>query len=170
MNPNLFIPAAFGQKLHSPAVPANQFGPSQIRMNEVVTKGSLITFNYLYYKNDPYPLLLVSDVNYKGFYCRGINIHYLTFPDIKKLLQGNANNLNFSYQTNLKGNIVLTDCFRQYKIKGIRMMKKLDVSFLLNVLASVRSISVNEIEAIRKSVKEQIRQLTNPVAQATIEN
>lgn len=164
INSNLFTPAAFGSKLHSPSVPANQFGPSNYRINQLITKGSLITFNYLYYKNDPYPLLLVSDVNYKGVYCRGVNIHYLTFPDIKSLLQGNANNLNFSYQANLK-NTLFKDMFRQFKLKGIRLLKKIDVSFLLNVLASVRTISPNEVEAIRSAIKLQIQQFKNELAQ-----
>lgn len=168
MNPNLFIPATFGNKLHSPAIPANQFGPYQQQITQIITKGSLVSFNYQNYKNDPYPLILVSDVNYANAFIRGVNLHYLVFPDIRRLLQPNANNLNFSYQANIKGNETFTSSFRQYKRRGIRMLKKLDTTFLLNILASVRSLNPAEVQSIRNSIREQIRQLTNPVAEQTI--
>ena len=45
MNPNLFTPAAFGQNLHSPTIPANQFGPSQIRINENITKQMFVALS-----------------------------------------------------------------------------------------------------------------------------
>ena len=99
---------------------------------------------------------------------RGVNLHYLTFNDIKKLLQPNCNNTGFSYNTLKQGEYIgLIKAFRQYKRNGIRQIKVLDCAFLLNVLASVRAISPSEVEAIRQSVREQISRMTNPAASAT---
>lgn len=171
MNENLFAPAQFGQTPYSPRVSANQYGPIPAKLTAAITKGSLVTFSYNFFKpgHDPYPLVLITDASYPaigpkaGMYMRGVNLHYLTFPDIKGLLQPNCNNINFSY-SNIKGNEYIVSAFRQYKRRGIRQIRKLDCAFLLNVLASVRSLNPSEVEAIRNSVREQIRQLTNPVA------
>ena len=145
-------------------------------MNQTVQKGSLITFNYTFHKpyHDPYPLLLVTDKEFivkskNRVDVRGVNLHYLSFNDIRVLLQSNCNNTNFSYSSlKQSGYIsVINSAFRQYKRNGIRQVKILDCAFLLNVLASVRAISPSEVDAIRKSIREQISRLTNPAATAT---
>lgn len=144
-----------------------------VRQSQAVQKGTLVTFRYEFSKpyHDPYPLVLVTDVAFPvagRLDLRGVNLHYLTFPDIKSLLQPNCNNANFSYATLKQGPyIALTKAFRQYKRSGIRQVKVLDCALLLNVLASVRAISPSEVEAIRRSVREQITRLTNPAAAAT---
>ncbi len=180
MVPNLFTPAqlsssTFGQSVYGRTLPANQYGPSLIKMNQIVQKGTLITFNYTFHKpnHDPYPLVLVTDRDFlvrskNRIDLRGVNLHYLGFNEIRNLLQSNCNNVNFSYDSlKQKQYIPLINAFRQYKKNGMRQIKVLDCAFLLNVLASVRSISPSEVEAIRKSVREQITRLTNPAAQAT---
>lgn len=143
--------------------------------NPTVVRGSLITFNYLFHKpgHDPWPLVLVTDVNYKGAYVRGINLHYLTFPVIKKLLfpgpgQSVCENPIVTYQY-IKGNEYIKSAFRQYKRNGIQSLKKMDCQFIVNALSISRSFDPNEIEAIRKSVREQIRRLTNPQAASSDE-
>jgi hypothetical protein len=168
MNENLFTPAQFGQTPYGPRLPANQYGPIYNRMTQTITKGSLVSFNYTFHKpgHDPYPLVLITDIWQN--YIRGVNLHYLTFPDIKRLLQPNCNNLGFSY-SNIKGDEYIVSAFRQYKRRGIRQIRKLDCAFLLNVLASVRSLNPSEVDAIRRSVREQIQRLTNPAAAATPE-
>jgi len=180
MIPNLFTPAqldasSFGQSVYGRTLPANQFGPSLVKMNQSVNKGTLITFSYTFHKpnHDPYPLVLVTDRDYlvkskNRIDLRGVNLHYLSFNEIRVLLQGNCNNVNFAYDSlKQKQYIGWINAFRQYKKNGMRQIKVLDCAFLLNVLASVRSISPSEVEAIRKSVREQINRLTNPAAQAT---
>lgn len=144
-------------------------------VNPTVTRGSLITFNYAFHKpgHDPWPLVLVTDVNYKGFYLRGIQLHYLTFPIIKKLLfpgpgQSVCENPIVTYQY-IKGNEYIKSAFRQYKRNGIQSLKKMDCQFIVNALSLSRSFDPNEIEAIRKSVREQIRRLTNPQAATSVE-
>jgi hypothetical protein len=65
-------------------------------------RGSLIAFNYPISHaqrpnviHDPYPLLIVTDIWPQ--YVRGVNLHYLTFPYIKRVLTSNCNNRTFSY-------------------------------------------------------------------------
>lgn len=140
----------------------NQYGPSFRQIG----KGSLVSFNYMFFKNDPYPLVLLTDVWQN--YLRGINLHYLTFPYVKNLLQPNCDNIGFSY-INIKADNYIVNAFRQYKRIGIRQIKRLDCAFLLNVLAMVRSLDPNEIEAIRRVVREQIQKLVNPTAEELAE-
>lgn len=153
-----------GQQMPAQRLGANQYGPSV----KQIAKGSLVTFNYLYHKpgHDPAPLVIITDIWQN--YIRGINLHYLTFPIIKNILQSYCDNVGFSY-SNIRGDEYIVSAFRQYKRLGIRQIKKLDCAFLLNVLASVRTFDPNEVEAIRKSVRQQIRQLTFPWANPTQE-
>src|ERR1039458_5812057 len=103
--PGLSIPAALQQKLQQANVagrpfrsnPANQFGPSV----KTVGKGSLVYFNYVFWIHDPYPLVLIADIY--GQYIRGLNLHYLTFPYIKHVLQPGCDNKQFSYK-NIRNN------------------------------------------------------------------
>lgn len=178
---NLFTPininaSAYGSSAYGKSIMANKYGPNFIQMTQTIQKGTLVTFNYTFHKpnHDPYPLLLVTDIafpvkNKNRLDVRGVNLHYLSFNDIRKLLQANCNNVNFSYDTLKQGGYinVVNAAFRQYKRSGIRQIKILDCAFLLNVLASVRAISPSEVEAIRKSVREQISRITNPAAKAT---
>jgi hypothetical protein len=127
-----------------------------------VKKGTLVSFNYIFHKagHDPFPNVIVTDVN--PLYIRGLNIHYLTFPYIRKLLQANCSNTAFGYGT-IKGDKFLVSSFRQYKRNGIRRLKVLDCDFILNLLGTVRAISPNEVEAIRQTVNEQLSKMTNQI-------
>jgi len=140
-------------------LPANQFGPSF----QTINKGSLVTFSYLYFKpgHDPTPLVIITDV--WRDYIRGVNLHYLTFPYILRLLQPNCDNPRFSYY-NIKGDAYIVGAFRQYKRLGIRQIKKLDCAFLLKVLQTVRTL-----DTIRRAVRDQINRTVNPPAQSTEE-
>jgi hypothetical protein len=137
------------------------FQPNNI--SGIISKGSLINFNYGFHKpgHDPRPLVIVTDVWPNMI--RGLNLHYLTFPYIKNLLQKNCNNKSFSYMT-IKGDTFLKSSFRQYKKAGVMNVRQLDCAFLLNVLGSVRSLSPTEIEGIRTMVREQMAQQMNPKA------
>lgn len=141
-------------------LPNNLVAPSPV--NPVVGRGSLVTFNYLFYKHDPQPLVLITDPDYRDS-IRGVNLHNLTFPVIKKLLSP-APGPNFTYQY-IKGNEFVKSAFRQYKKNGIQYLKKMDIQFIVNAMAINRySFDPNEIEAVRKSVREQIRRIINPQA------
>lgn len=130
--------------------------------NGYLGKGDLISFNYIFHKagHDPYPNVIITDVS--SFYIRGLNIHYLTFPYIKNLLQANCNNASFSYKV-IKNSSYLVSAFRQYKKIGMRSIKKLDCDFLLNLMGTIRAVTPNEVEAIRKSINEQLNKISDQI-------
>lgn len=130
--------------------------------NNVVKKGDLVSFNYVNWKHDPYPLVIVTDLT-PGNRLRGVNLHYLTFNYIRKLLSVGCGNMAFSY-ANVKSDEYIHQAFRVYKWQGIRQIRKFDCSFLLNLMATMRSLDPYQVEAIRKSVQEQIQQQLNPTA------
>lgn len=126
-------------------------------------KGSLISFNYTFWRNDAYPLVIVSDDNRMNGKLCGINLHYLTFPYIKQLLAMSANNPSFSYKS-ISGDDYVKKAYRSYKWTGVRQIKALDRRFLLQVISMVRSYDPAEVQIIRRQVQEQIRQQINPKA------
>jgi len=128
-----------------------------------VKKGSLVSFNYMFHKagHDPNPNVMVTAAD--SFYVWGINVHYLTFPYIRNLLQKNCNNIMFGYP-NIKSDKFVTSAFRQYKKNGIRSLKKLDCDFVLNLLGSARALTPGEVEAIRNTINDQMNQAINQVS------
>ena len=91
--------------------------------HKTIGKGALTTFNYVFWKHDPYPLVLCSSVYHDGKVA-GINLHYMTFKYIRYLIQQYCGK-QFSYQL-IKGNNYIYNAFRTYKRNGIRMAKILD--------------------------------------------
>lgn len=127
---------------------------------QTVKKGSLVRFNYIFHKpgHDANPDVIITDVS--PIYIRGLNIHYLTFPYIRRLIRANCNNPSFSYKL-IKGDKYLVSAFRQYKVSGIRMLKNMDCDFILNLLAGIRAVTPMEIGAIRKTIDEQLSKPVN---------
>lgn len=126
-----------------------------------ITRGSLISFAYPRSMamsqnaiHDPYPMVILTDV--WPNHIRGVNLHYLTFPYIKKLLQNYGGNPGFSYSF-IKPDAYMANAFRMYVRGGVRNPKRLDTEWLLTVLGSVRSFSPGEIEKIRQSIQQQIQ-------------
>lgn len=152
--------------------------------NSGLNRGDLISFNYILHSpgHDAYPLVLVTDPNFSQSkygsrtsfaqqYVRGINLHYLTFPVIKKLIfpndkQSVCENTNLTYQS-IKDDGYISTAFRQYKKSGMSLVKKLDCKFIVNAMSFSRSFDPNEIEAVRNSVRDQINRLVNPPARST---
>ena len=141
---------------------ANQYGPSVGK----IARGSLVAFNYPNswaivpnIIHDPYPLVIISDI--WPSYIRGVNLHYLTFPYIKNLLQGNSGNTSFSYY-NIKGDNYLKNAFRMYVRVGMRRVKVIDSSFLLTVLGTMRSFAPGEIDNMKRYIQEQLSRQMNP--------
>jgi hypothetical protein len=130
-------------------------------VGNTVSKGSLVSFNYAFWKNDAYPLVVVSERDAGKLW--GVNIHYLTFPYIRRLLETSAGNPAFSYKS-ISGDEYLSRSYRSYKLSGIRQMKVLDYKFLLNVMTMVRTFDPAEVQIIRRQVQEQMRQQINPKA------
>lgn len=138
-------------------VPANQHNIS----TKPITKGSLISFHYPKsfamvpnQIHDPYPMIIVTDIWKK--YIRGVNLHYLTFPFVKNILQNFGGNASFGY-SNIRPTKYIADAFRMYVRIGVLRPKRLDTDFLLKVLGDVRSFSPDELEKIRDNIRRQIQ-------------
>lgn len=149
--------------------PVGKGGPKSnpFKIDFPFKKGNLISFNYAFWKHDPYPLLIInpppkqpSVIQGKG-HLWGINLHYLGFKDIQELLK-NIKSPNFSYLSYVKNNTQLRKAYRSYKWVGIRQVKTLNIEFFLNVAGLVRSQDPAEVEIIRKNVQEQIQKQINP--------
>jgi hypothetical protein len=130
--------------------------------HKTIQRGSLATFQYLHWKHDPYPLVLVSGI-YSDGRVAGVNLHYMTFRYIKYLINQYCGK-QFSYPL-IKNNNYIYNSFRSYKRDGLRGAKLLDCNFLMTVLGTVRSFKPNEIEAIRQEVQRQLRAKMNPTVE-----
>lgn len=129
------------------------------------TNGSLVTFQYKFFKTDPYPLVILSRVE-PGKIVKGVNLHYLTFNSIKSILQAHAGNSMFSWQHHVKLDTYLADAFRCYKWSGIALQtfRVLDAQLIIKVANMVRSIDPNEVRAMKQSIREQMQQQINVTA------
>jgi hypothetical protein len=128
-----------------------------------VGRGSLISFSYPMSMSreqniihDPTPMVIISDV--KPTYIRGVNLHYLTVPYVKTFLIRNSRNPNFNYATSIKPDKYLADSFRMYYFGGMKQKRKLDMTFLMQILTAVRNFSPTELQRIRNELKQQIQQ------------
>jgi hypothetical protein len=138
-------------------VRSNQYGPSL----KTVSRGALVTFQYSFAKHDVYPLVILTNVS--NNYISGLNLHYLTFNDIKFILQGsgiNACRPDFNYQ-NVKSYKYIISAYRTYKRGGLKSLKILDCNLILNAMGSARALDPQESEAIRDNIKSQISNLVN---------
>jgi len=137
---------------------ANQYGPSVKK----IARGSLIAFNYpiSYAKrtpniiHDPYPMVIVTDI--WPTFVRGVNLHYLTFPFIKRLLQAHCDNTGFSYSS-IKSDKYVAGSFRMYNRMGMRRVKRMDCDWLLQVMGAVRSFSESELQKLQDQIRAQIQ-------------
>ena len=139
-------------------LPTNQYG----LVGNVTMKGDVITFNYpvsyafpMNQIHDPYPLLIVTDIWPRMI--RGVNLHYLTFPYIKYILNSNSGNKNFSY-FNIKSDKYISNAFRVYYKQGIRKPKKMDSNWLLEMMAGVRRWQPNDMEKVKEDIRKQMLQ------------
>lgn len=140
--------------------PAPPAGPTGRPL--VVKTGSLVSFGYTFWRNDPYPLIIVIDNRLGGNTISGINLHYLTFRDIKEVVS-RAGKMGFSYRS-VSDSRPFRDAYRSYKRVGVRQMRALEPSYLLGVMGAVRSYDPAEVQIIRRQVQEQLRQQVNPKA------
>ena len=142
--------------------PLQRLAANQHGVGGAITKGSLISFHYpRSYAiipnviHDPYPMVIITDI--WPNYIRGLNLHYLTFPYVKKILQMWGGNPSFSY-SHIRPDKYMANAFRMYVRLGVRQPKRLDSEWLKTILQSVRSFAPGEIEKIRASIQQQIQQ------------
>lgn len=128
------------------------------QMPQPVTQGGLIVFHYMMWKNDPTPVVIVSSV-VPGVMIKGVNLHYLSFPYVKRVLGIGGGNPSFSYY-NIKADRYLSGAFRSYSWSGIDFssMRVLDTKFLLQTMRMVNSFDPLQIRAIRQQIESQLNQ------------
>jgi hypothetical protein len=144
----------------------NQYGPQGLvdtRTQEgfgKVNRGSLISFHYPVswavipnVIHDPYPMLIITDIWPQ--YIRGLNLHYLTFPYIKNILEIYGGR-NITWDT-IKPDNYMAQAFRMYVRQGIRKPRLLDLPWLQAVLQEAKSFNPGEVEKIRMSIQQQIQ-------------
>lgn len=129
-----------------------------------LTSGTLVTFQYKFFKTDPYPLVIISR-SANGSFIKGVNLHYLTFNYIKNILQAYAGNTSFSW-SQIKLNSYLSDAFRHYKWDGVQWQtfRALDAQLIVKVANMVRSVDPGEIRAIKNTIQQQVNQQMNVTA------
>lgn len=158
--------------LVNPTLNANSlFLPWHTAPGQLVSRGSLISFGYPSSQSrdrcaihDPSPMVIITDVNTRAGYIRGVNLHYLTVPDVKGFLLQNARNPNFTYTNIVKPNAAWADSFRMYYFRGMINKRRLDTDFLLQLLNAVRSFSPSELERVRNELRQQIQRRTQAKA------
>ena len=133
--------------------------------NKTIKPGSLIAFQYSFYKHDPLPLVLVGKLNdwNKLGMIAGLNFHYLTYRYMKYLVETYCGK-NFNYHL-IKGNKYIVNAYRSYKKEGRKNVKVMDCDFLNSVLKTARSFKPSEVEAIRQEVQRQLREKMHPTAE-----
>lgn len=149
------MPPGLPQPGAVPQVQAPQPAP------QPVTKGSLVIFHYMLWKNDPTPVVIVS--NYEpGTVLKGINLHYLSFPYVKRVLGLGGGNPSFSYY-NIKADRYISGAFRSYNWRGIDFsgMRVIDAKFLLRMMNLSSSFDPLQLRAMRQQVEQQLAQQVN---------
>lgn len=127
-----------------------------------IQTGSLISFNYAFWKNDPYPLVIVIENDSRKDKIAGINLHRLLPNDIKELMN-KFNQAGYAYGT-VSDQRKFRQAYRTYKKTGIRQQRLFDVQFLLRVISMVKTTDPAEVQIIRRQVQEQLKQQINPKA------
>lgn len=127
-----------------------------------VVKGSLISFEYMFWRHDSKPLVVVSEAFADGKLW-GINAHYLTFPYMRRLLAISSKNPSFSYSS-ISRDSYMRKAFRSYKWTGVANLMLLDQKPLTNIIGMARSFDPAEVQIIRRQVQEQMNRQINPKA------
>jgi hypothetical protein len=124
-----------------------------INSNNVVA-GEVISFNYSFFKHDPYPVIISTGLTNDGR-IGGLNLHYLTFPVFRALLNRWGGNRSFNY-TVIKNQFYIKKAFRTYKIYGIINAKKINWRAVIQSLSIIRNYSQQEMLRIRNAVNQQV--------------
>lgn len=137
------------------------FNQQNASTNTFIKKGSLISFNYAFWRHDAYPLVVVTDYM-PGKGIRGVNLHYLTYPVVRNILNTSTFG-TFSF-SNIKGNAYIVSAFRSYKWVGVQNVKQFDINFVKTIVSAVRSTDPNQIQYIKKYIDDQVNEKTASLA------
>jgi hypothetical protein len=134
-------------------------------------RGTIITFYYGQWKHNPYPTLIVTDSYAPRFgidgMLRGVNLNYLSFGEVKKILD-HCGNTSFSYGTLIRdGKLAgMRRAFRRYR------WNQLNIPYIMRFDNDEIKEKAGIVEAYdpvsAMAMKEQIRQqLAIPTGQQT---
>jgi hypothetical protein len=119
--------------------------------------GQLVRFKYLLAKNDPRPLVIVSRRDDQRRLLKGVNLHYLTFPYIQRLLYtAGVNPVATNY--NIKVDPYIMDAFRSYSYGGIDQssIEVFDTSFITQMINVSRTMDPMALRSMRAQIDQQI--------------
>lgn len=135
--------------------------------------GSIVSFKYSFFKHDPNPTVMVTKVDNKNNVLVGINIHYLTYNDIKRLLSPKeinaCKNKALGYPL-LKGKAYIIKGFRVYKGNGVQSLKYLDCDKMLQMMGLKAIMKTKQNKEIKEDVEKQINRKTNVKVKEINEN
>ena len=145
-------------------MPAFSTMPMRTAYFKTLKPGALAFFQYLFFRHDNSPLILVTDAF--PDHIRGVNLHFLSFNFVKRIL-GMYCGKPFSY-ANIKHDNYVRDSFRSYKRSGIRGLKILDCPSINNLLQDRRKAykyNPQELQQIREQLRKQLVRMANPRAE-----
>ena len=122
--------------------------------NGSVLSGTVISFFYSFFDHDPYPIIITTG-SMPNERIGGLNLHYLTFPVFRALLNNWAGNSAFNYLI-VKNQPIIKNAFRSYKINGIKNAKKVNYQAILEVMSINRNYSPQEMLAIQQAVDKYV--------------
>jgi len=124
--------------------------PSRLNLGS----GSVVSMFYQFAKHDPYPTVLVCGITPDNL-LQGFNLHYMTFPVYRALLNRWAGNPMFNYYL-MKNEGLIKQSFRSYKFTGIKRMKRVNWRAIVTFLSIIRNYSPQEIQLIKDAVDAQV--------------
>lgn len=119
-----------------------------------IVNGQVLSFHYSHFDHDPYPVIISTGPMTHGR-IGGLNLHYLTFPVFRALLNSWGGNPAFNYFI-IKNQIVIKNAFRSYKIAGINNIKKVHYKAILEVMSINRNFSPQEMLEIQQAVDRYV--------------
>jgi len=112
-----------------------------------VMPGNVLSFHYSLYRHDPYPVVLILED--QGVYLFGINLHYLTFPQIQAVFKQFANFVSYEALKNFPN---ITQAFRKYKKTGITHPRVKSLESIIQRMKVPRLYPEDEVQHIRDRV------------------
>ena len=133
---------------------SNLVEPVNSMNNSPTVNGQVLSFFYSHFDHDPYPIIISTGPMTYGR-IGGLNLHYLTFPIFRALLNNWAGNPAFNYFI-IKNQLIIKNAFRSYKITGIKNVKKIHYKAILEAMSIQRNFSPQEMLAIQQAVDQYV--------------
>lgn len=141
-----------------PPTQQNQVRPTPLPANVEgsIQPGMLVWFPYTQAKNDMSPLIIVARAE-QGRLLKGVNLHYLTFPYIRRVLLGAGGNPSFSYY-NIRSDRYIVNAYRSYTWNAVlwNRAKIFDTKFIIQTISMMKTMDPLQLRAIRMDIENQL--------------